>query len=240
MSQLYHLEWPSRVVLFLCLQQFKPGCSKIKLRSCQPMKTPNVPAIAALIMTNVLPLVGALIFGWSVTELVIIYWIENGVIGLYNIPKIILAQGKSDNPTRVEFGGKRRSEKFFLVPFFTFHYGMFWFAHGAIAAEIFLGDQGLDISPWLVIVVMSVIFSHGVSFVTNYIGKQEYITASPNTRMFAVYGRVIILHTTVLIGGFLSEIFGNGAAAAILLILLKTIGDVFTHSLSHSKTYKLN
>jgi len=46
------------------------------------------PAILALIVMNMIPLVGVLKFGWDAGTIVFLYWLENVVIGLLNIPKM--------------------------------------------------------------------------------------------------------------------------------------------------------
>ena len=38
-------------------------------------------AIALLIASNLLPLVGVLFWGWNLWSIIILYWIENGIVG---------------------------------------------------------------------------------------------------------------------------------------------------------------
>jgi len=47
----------------------------------------------ALVVANAIPLVGVLFFGWSLLTILVLFWIENGIVGLWNIPRILLAQG---------------------------------------------------------------------------------------------------------------------------------------------------
>ena len=51
-------------------------------------------AVALLLLANLLPLAGVLWFGWDVGMVLITYWLENGIVGLVNIPKILLAKGE--------------------------------------------------------------------------------------------------------------------------------------------------
>ncbi len=39
-------------------------------------------AVAALIVANLVPLAGVLLFGWDVMTILVLYWIENGIVGL--------------------------------------------------------------------------------------------------------------------------------------------------------------
>jgi len=47
----------------------------------------------ALVIANAIPLIGVLFFGWSLLTILVLFWIENGIVGLWNIPRILLAQG---------------------------------------------------------------------------------------------------------------------------------------------------
>ena len=45
-----------------------------------------------LIAVNLIPLFGVLFFGWSLFSIMFLYWIENGIIGFFNILKIALGE----------------------------------------------------------------------------------------------------------------------------------------------------
>ena len=44
------------------------------------------PSLAALVIANAIPLVGVLFLGWTVFPLVLLYWLENVVVGGFNVP----------------------------------------------------------------------------------------------------------------------------------------------------------
>jgi hypothetical protein len=73
-----------------------------------------------------------------------------------------------------------------------------------------------------------------VSFFTNYIGKGEYKNTTLNQLMGQPYGRVVILHVTIIIGGFLVALFGSPVVGLIMLIALKTFIDIKTHLKQHT------
>jgi hypothetical protein len=58
----------------------------------------SVGALVALIVANLVPLVGVLWFGWNVWAILIIYWLENGIVGLFNVLKMGRASGPEDGP----------------------------------------------------------------------------------------------------------------------------------------------
>src|SRR5215212_5927619 len=46
-----------------------------------------------LVLANLIPLIGVLFFGWSLITILVLYWLENGIVGLWNVPKILMARG---------------------------------------------------------------------------------------------------------------------------------------------------
>jgi hypothetical protein len=83
-------------------------------------------AIALLVASNLLPLVGVLLWDWNLQSIIILYWIENGIVGVLNIPRMLLARG--DDAATGGAGGS--AGRVFLVGFFCVHYGIFWLGHG--------------------------------------------------------------------------------------------------------------
>ena len=52
---------------------------------------PSSLSVALLIAVNLIPLLGVLVLGWGLFGIMVLYWLENGIIGLFNLPKIALA-----------------------------------------------------------------------------------------------------------------------------------------------------
>ena len=148
-------------------------------------------AVGSLIVANLIPLYGALFLGWSVGSLVVLYWCETAVIGFYSILKLPYATGWN---------------ALFSVPFFMVHFGFFLGVTGFIAIGFYVivdepvGRRWEALSPiavQLMIFVPAVLVSHGVSFVTNFIGKKEYrLTNDEEVLMVGSY-----LRTGVMFGG---------------------------------------
>jgi hypothetical protein len=86
-------------------------------------------------------------------------------------------------------------------------------------------------SVW--IAALALFLSHGASFLFNYIGRGEYLTASPTRQMGAPYGRVVVLHLTILFGAFAIAILGAPQFALLLLVGLKTAFDLGLHVREH-------
>jgi hypothetical protein len=201
-------------------------------------------AAAVLVAVNLVPLVGVLFWGWDVAIILISYWLENGIIGLINIPKIALAaQGNSALATAT-------------AGFFAVHYGGFWVGHGIFVFIIvgiatngplgfFFGSgfpfgggipaPGVDRGPQILLIALLLFLSHGVSFLFNYMGRKEYLNTTPMKQMFQPYGRLIILHVTIIFGAFLVIGLGQPVLLVALLVVLKTCVDLVFHLREHSR-----
>jgi Family of unknown function (DUF6498) len=193
-----------------------------------------------LIAVNTIPLFGVLFFGWSLFSIMFLYWLENGIIGFFNVFKIALA--RASGPSRFTVNGRSvsPSNKEIRIVFFMLHYGLFWTVHGIFVFVFF----GLNSPSGLVsgiglrgvaIAAAALFLSHGVSFFVNFLGKEEYLTVSPDQQMTEPYSRVVVLHVTILAGGALADSLGAPLAALVLLVLLKTAIDLLAHLREHRK-----
>ena len=195
------------------------------------------PSQVALVLANAVPLVGVLLLGWTVFPLLLLYWLENVVVGGFNVLKMLLA--KPAEP--VYWAGK-----LFLIPFFIVHFGGFTFVHGVLVVAFF-GPKGIQPFELLTAVpaairanelgwgLLSLIASHGFSFYWNYVKNGEYQRASLQALMGQPYGRVMVLHLTVLFGGWIVMLLGSPVGALLVLVALKTAADWRGHRAERRK-----
>lgn len=191
------------------------------------------PAVLALIVMNLIPLIGVFFFGWDAGTIVFLYWLENVVIGLLNILKILSCREDSSPPS---IGGV-----IYLCFFFSLHYGLFCGGHYMFLKSTYpdlpaLGDMFSTLTgPVLFWSLLGLTFSHIVSLFVNFYGKGEYKTRSPNAQMFMPYSRIVLLHVVIVLSGFASMAAGQGIATLILLVGFKIIFDLAAHIVEHSK-----
>lgn len=178
------------------------------------------PAAVSLVLSNLVPLVGVALFGWSLWMVMCLYWLENAVIGAYAWLRILLAGGGDDTA-----GARLGTATFFAV-----HYGGFWLGHGVFLLATFASDD------WDVEAVgaglLSLVASHGVSFVMNYL-RRERAWAVASVEMFKPYGRVVLLHLVILAGGAIVRAGNSPVWALALLVVLKTALDLAVHLVGH-------
>ena len=71
------------------------------------------------------------------------------------------------------------------------------------------------------------------SFVINFLGRREYLRVTISRQMFAPYGRLVILHVTIIIGAMVSLFLGTPIGAIVVLVILKTALDLTLHLREH-------
>lgn len=210
-------------------------------------------AVAGLVAANAVPVLGVLFLGWQLSVVMVIYWVESGLIGALNLPKILLAAG-SDVPAnfnatingrQVDLSGPSEprdglhlyTENAGIAGFFLAHYGIFWVVHGVFVFSVFApapfsGAYGLST---VVLGVLGMVVSHAGSFLVNFIGNEEYRATSPGMQMKAPYSRVVVLHLTIILGAFVVTLVGAPIAALLLLVGLKTVTDLAAHLREHRR-----
>jgi hypothetical protein len=189
----------------------------------------------ALVAANLLPVSCVLFWNWEVFPLLVLFWMENVIIGALNAARMLAV----DPRDAALWAGK-----LFLVPFFCFHFGMFTAIHGVFVFLLFGNSKPRDLSVlepalraveewnlWLPLGALAA--SHLFSFFWNYLYRGEFRRASLSEQMAKPYGRVIVLHLTILVGGFGAMALGSPVWALVVLIAIKAALDLRAHLREH-------
>ena len=201
-----------------------------------------------LVLVNLLPVVGVVWLDWSVLEIMLLYWTESVIIGAVNVLRMLSSRSLSrlhisltnvGNADERSSGraSSRLSLKLFLIPFFAMHFGMFCFGHLMAILFIFSGDTdriSLDVLPpasdtlfWLA--AAAILLSHLFSYVVNFIGKGEYRRVALPQLMRQPYGRIVVMHITVIVGGALIDWLESPVPMLVFLVAVKTVVDLRMH-----------
>jgi hypothetical protein len=191
-----------------------------------------------LVAANLVPLYGLLALGWEAFPLLLLFWLENVVIGMLNVARMLCADPRDP---------ALWAAKLLMVPFFCVHYGIFTAVHGVFVFALFGGRAFGEIRGlWtldaaaravheldLGVAVLALAASHLFSFFWNYLGHGEYRRASLAALMGQPYGRVVVLHLAILGGGFAAAALGSPLWALLLLVALKVGFDLRAHLREH-------
>jgi hypothetical protein len=183
----------------------------------------------ALVTANLVPIVGVLFFDWNVGEVMLLYWAESAVIGVFNVAKIWVIG---------------RWVTLLMGPFFIGHFGGFMVGHLLFIYGFMIAGPGGDLDMSLTEVMkdfvalapalLAFFVSHGISFYQNFLGRKEYIGREVSNQMSEPYKRIIIMHVTLIFGAFLVLLLESALPVLILMIALKVGADLRAHVGEHN------
>lgn len=179
---------------------------------------------------------GVLVLEWSVFIVIALFWFENVVIGVLNVAKMLISGAR--------IGALGLIGAMALGAFFTLHYGMFTVAHGVFVVALFgkseLGGSanGLfaplgqmldyllsDREGWIAAVSIALLQTAAFSRWWSATREQTAPAILPHL-MFAPYGRIVVLHITVIVSGILVGMLKQPVLGALLLVALKLAFDL--------------
>jgi Family of unknown function (DUF6498) len=187
----------------------------------------------ALLVANVIALSTAMYSVWGIYELLLLYWLETAVIGFFTVLKILHGKAILTRP---------------LAVFFCFHFGLFMLVHLMLIfalwgfsitgrSQFHISELPLELSMFTVILLPAAAFfgSHLISYMKNFLGKQEYLSRSPFYFFTYPYPRVIVMHITVMALAFVITYLDalQGPLGLILLAFWKTAIDLSSHQQMH-------
>ena len=187
--------------------------------------------LALVIGLNLIPVIGVLFWGWSAFALIVLYWLENLVIGVRTLASMIA--------NAAVMGGVNWLGALFVGGFFTLHYGLFCFGHGVFVMSMFggsfYGDSVIDLGGAvatlfatqsnLAIGFASIVAWQVVQFVRFLVGG-ELRRTNVVELMGAPYPRIITLHIAIIFGGFVLMLLNQPASGILVLALVKMAYDV--------------
>ena len=178
---------------------------------------------------------GVLVLDWSVFVVIALFWLENVIIGVFNVAKMLICGARSGYAASM-------IAALALSAFFTVHYGMFTAVHGVFVVGLFgeaelgrsvnglfaplshmIGYLLADRDGWLAAVLITVL--QGAAFF-RWLGTANNHVATLPALMFAPYGRIVILHITIIVSGVLVIALKAPVAGALLLVALKLVFDL--------------
>ncbi|HRF09875.1 MAG TPA: DUF6498-containing protein [Xanthobacteraceae bacterium] len=205
--------------------------------------------IAILLVSNFIPLLGVLYWGWDTFVLLMLYWLETLIIAFWTLLRILIAGDFSSN-----FFGEVLT-RLFMFAFFLVHAGGFMLGH-FVFLWAFFGKGWLQQIPvsnnfsslpveafWEKMVVangllipLAVSFiGRGIAFIfemsklplwKRLVSEDSGQNAKAGGLVGGLYGRIITMHVVIIIGAMLAQKLG-ALAPLLLLIVVKTAVDLW-------------
>jgi hypothetical protein len=192
---------------------------------------PATAASAILILSNLVPLLGILFWGWDTFVLLCLYCLETAVIGFWTIARAATMSRDPGSATRRSIAGSLA-----LAGFFTVHSGLFMSVHMLFIFSLFAGPWASRIHDardfirlivigrdlWIPLVALFV--GQGAIFINDAVNRFVFGKAPASTDTGEIVGgfykRIVIMHVAILGGAFVAQAIGT-AAPLIVLVLLK-------------------
>lgn len=178
-----------------------------------------------LVATNVFVLVIALMEGWRLIDVMLVFWIQSIIIGISYVMRI----ASLDRFSTENFHINNRpveptpQTKWFTAAFFSFHYGFF---HLIYAVFLFTGDYGDPKLDWdLVICAAAFAVNHLYSY-RYHRQLDEQGTPNIGKLMFTPYARIVPMHLTIMLGA-------TASGGVLLFGTLKIVADAVMHQVEH-------
>ncbi len=180
------------------------------------------PPILVVLVFNLIPAACVLWLGWSALTLLVLYWVENVVVGVVTALKL----------RAIERKGGARPGPAATTGFFAMHYGIFTLVHGVFAFVIggVVGnpDPAATFAQfwserWSFLATVLALSALHAAALIDWMRSKGWETADLNSQMMAPYGRIFVMHLTVIGGAFVIIETGAPAYAIVLLALLKTV-----------------
>src|SRR5213593_1526439 len=180
------------------------------------------PTVIPLIMANAAPIVGVLFFGWDLLSIMFLYWMETAVVAFYSLLKAVKVGGLFQiRPMTINL--------VFLGIFMRFHLiFLLWFfgpPHRSNLPPEMVTPLLLKTWPSAVALFMS----HGVSFLVNFLGNREYERTTVAAEQGAPWNRVVLIHMTIIFGGWVIRLARAPVGGLVVLGLLKIVTDLHGH-----------
>lgn len=195
------------------------------------MKISKKSFIALLILLNSVPIYGVFVWGWQSFDLIFLYWLENVIIGIFMILRILAR--RYSHPVELAM-------PLFLAPFFTFHFGMFCYVHGSFVIALFGKGLSNDLAQMEIPeIIVPLIQAHHLFWpvLALFIFQLMDWLRDINERGFgsdgikdlttAPYRRIVVLHITILASGFALGALNEPLIGLLLLIAFKTGVDIY-------------
>lgn len=187
-------------------------------------------ATLALVVANLVPVYGALRLDWQLTDVLLLYWAESAIIGLFNLARMAVVG---------------RWLVLVAGPLFVSHFAAFMAIHLLFIYLLFVrgpAAPGMDASlaavadAFLVLwpALLALLVSHGLSFLVNFIGRREYRGASLRQLMKAPYRRIVFMHLVIIVGGFVTLLLDDPRPALLGMIGAKLVMDLWAHAREHA------
>ncbi|HAB51374.1 MAG: hypothetical protein A2315_09445 [Ignavibacteria bacterium RIFOXYB2_FULL_35_12] len=193
----------------------------------------------SLLISNLLIALFTIIEKQSVLNMLWVYWFQSVIIGVFNFFRILSLKEFAVDGLKMNNKPLKQTKaaKVTVATFFLFHYGFFHFVYAMFLFSFFsMGGiliGGID-SIFILLTALIFFVNYLGEFIFTFKREQTTVPSLPRL-MMAPYKRIIPMHLTIILAGFvlIGGAFGATNPNIVILLIfigLKTLIDLITHS----------
>jgi hypothetical protein len=186
---------------------------------------------AALIVgANAIPLLGVVLAGWDAFTLLMLYWFESAVIGIWVCVSVAMGDG------RIEMFGATGDKGGFasgtgMALFIAAHAGIFMFVHlfflFGFASINNVDEPGMDVLLTLLIDKGLWLPVAGLFVLRGLVTVSDKLAGRPaGPVVLGFYLRIVVMQFVILLGGFFAILMGGSIVPLLILVALRIAIDV--------------
>ncbi|HAT71402.1 MAG TPA: hypothetical protein DCS63_01120 [Elusimicrobia bacterium] len=186
----------------------------------------RLPTVIFIIVSNLLVLAGAFIWGWNLFTMLLVFWLESAIIGFYTVIKMFTIEPVMTFLTLPLY---LAYFLFFLAVYFIAILSAFKQGHAGEPLRALIAGSFGDVS--VLIGAAPLLISHGVSFFRNFWPRREMYRNKLNDIAFEPYPRIMLWVPVLVITAFLVQYAGGGRPqyGYPVIILVKACADIWSH-----------
>ena len=186
----------------------------------------------ALVIANLIPLGGVLLLGWDLGDVITLFWAENGGDRLLHAPQVGSRCPVGGPALGTLLSGATTAGSWPSISSSSIKLFVRGIEQSTPEVQALTALADLFIPLWPALLALAV--SHGISFYANFLKRKEYLGRKAAEQMGEPYKRVVVLHVTIIFGGWVILLLGSPLPALVLLVALKTGGDLAAHRKEHT------
>jgi hypothetical protein len=178
----------------------------------------------ALLVVNLWTVIHVVAGGHPFAAVLIVYWMQMAIIGLWAIPKIVLTAGK---------------RSMLPVTLVLLGYLPLVYIFGLIAGGLI--DNQMQGAEWRFSIQdfafdgIAFLLSHGLSFFVMYVRRGHPSAEDAMNLVVLPYMRAAPMTFVALVGGFIAAFFDSATALAWVVVPVKIWLDLAGHAIEHAE-----
>ncbi len=191
-------------------------------------------SLVGLAVGNLITLAGVVLWGWDASSILVMYWIETGVVGVINVLRISKAMrfGSALGDTR----GTAGQPSWLLPAVWLVAYAGFWAILGITVVQVATGGfyEGASRTGWtgpsaaaVAWGTISLVAAQVGAYVLDYVFGRRYLTVTSLELLRDPFVRILAILATIVVGGVGIALAGPSVGFIAAMTVAKTAVELW-------------